>query len=249
MIRALLLRRIWLLGNNITSSLILSFLFPMIIFIFTNLAFRNILVDGKYDIEFDTWIYPSMVFLVSVYSIIPSIFRDLFDLRIHKKVLTYLSLTPFSKRFLISSFLMVSLVEGIIMSLISLLLYSFIIPYPFSLVETLALFLYLSIFILFLGNIFITVAILSDKSATYFISIFIIVFFILFGSGLVIALPFFPPSINNILLILPIVMIVDAMQSYLFSGFINWSLTLIPIFFSIGLLIINSILLRKKLRQ
>ena len=217
MIRALLLRRIWLLGNNITSSLILSFLFPMIIFIFTNLAFRNILVDGKYDIEFDTWIYPSMVFLVSVYSIIPSIFRDLFDLRIHKKVLTYLSLTPFSKRFLISSFLMVSLVEGIIMSLISLLLYSFIIPYPFSLVETLALFLYLSIFILFLGNIFITISILSDKSSTFFISIFILVFFILFGSGLVIALPFFPLSINNMLSILPIAIIVNSIQSHLFS--------------------------------
>ncbi|MBE77429.1 MAG: hypothetical protein CMG41_06805 [Candidatus Marinimicrobia bacterium] len=249
MIRALLLRRIWLLGNNITSSLILSFLFPMIIFIFTNLAFRNILVDGKYDIEFDTWIYPSMVFLVSVYSIIPSIFRDLFDLRIHKKVLTYLSLTPFSKRFLISSFLMVSLVEGIIMSLISLLLYSFIIPYPFSLVETLALFLYLSIFILFLGNIFITISILSDKSSTFFISIFILVFFILFGSGLVIALPFFPLSINNILSILPIAMIVNAMQSHLFSGFIDWPIILISILFIFGLLLINSILLRKKLRQ
>ena len=249
MIKALLLRRIWLLGNNITSSLILSFLFPMVIFIFTNLAFRNILIGGIYDIEFDTWIYPSMVFLVSGFSIIPSIFRDIFDLRIHKKVLTYLSLTPFSKRFIISSFLVVSFTEGIAMSLVSLLLYSFIIPYPFSLIETLALVFYLSIFILFLGNIFITVAILSDKSATYFISIFIIVFFILFGSGLVIALPFFPPSINNILSILPIVMIVNAMQSYLFSGFINWSLTFIPILFSIGLLIINSILLRKKLRQ
>ena len=249
MIRALLLRRIWLLGNNITSSLILSFLFPMTIFIFTNLAFRKILVNGIYDIKFDTWIYPSMVFLVSGFSIIPSIFRDLFDLRIHKKVLTYLSLSPFSKRFLISSFLVVSITEGIIMAIISLLLYSFIIPYPFNLVETLALVFYLSIFIMYLGNVFITVSILSDKSATFFVSIFIMIFFILFGSGLVIALPFFPPSINNILSLLPNVMIVSAMQSYLFSGFVNWPITLIPILLSLGLLIINSSLLRKKLRQ
>ena len=249
MIRALLLRTIWLLGNNITSSLILSFVFPMTIFIFTNLAFRKILVAGIYDIKFDTWIFPGMVFLVSGFSIIPSIFRDLFDLRIHKKVLTYLSLTPFSKRFIISSFLVISLIEGIIMSLVSLLLFSFIIPYPFSLVETLALVFYLSIFILLLGNIFITVSILSDKSATFFISIFIIVFFILFGSGLVISLPFFPPSISNIFSIFPIVMIVNAMQSHLFTGFINWPIILISILFSLGLLIINSILLRKKLRQ
>jgi len=249
LIRALLLRRIWLLGNNITSSVILSFLFPMIIFIFTNLAFRKILIDGLYDIKFDTWIYPSMVFLVSGFSIIPSIFRDLFDLRIHKKVLTYLSLTPFSKRFLISSFLVVSLAEGMIMGLLSLLIYSFIIPYPFSLVDTLALIFYLSIFILLLANIFITVSILSDKSATIFASIFIIIFFILFGSGLVIALPFYPTTLNNILSILPNVMIVNAMQSFIFSGFINWDITLIPIVVSLFLLIINSILLRKKLRQ
>ena len=249
MIRALLIRRVWLLGSNITSSVVLSFLFPMIIFIFINLAFRRVLVNVVYDIDFDTWIYPSMVILVSVLSIIPSIFRDLFDLRIHKKVLTYLSLTPYSKVFLISSFLLVSLIEGIIMALVSLLLYSFIIPYPFSLVETLALVFYLSIFILFLGNIFITISILSDKSSTFFISIFILVFFILFGSGLVIALPFFPLSINNILSILPIAMIVNAMQSHLFSGFIDWPIILISILFIFGLLLINSILLRKKLRQ
>ena len=249
MIRALLIRRVWLLGSNITSSVVLSFLFPMIIFIFINLAFRRVLVNVVYDIDFDTWIYPSMVILVSVLSIIPSIFRDLFDLRIHKKVLTYLSLTPYSKVFLISSFLLVSLIEGIIMALVSLLLYSFIIPYPFTLIETLSFFFYLSMMIIFLGNVFITLSILSDKSATFFISIFIIVFFILFGSGLVISLDFFPLSINNILSILPIAMIVSGMQSYLFSGFINWPITLMPILFSSTLLVINSILLRNKLRQ
>tara|TARA_Y100001970_G_C14054928_1_gene761023 strand:+ start:97 stop:846 length:750 start_codon:yes stop_codon:yes gene_type:complete len=249
LIRALLFRRIALLGNNITSSLILSFIFPMIIFIFINLSFRKVLINGIYDIKFDTWIYPSMVFLVSGFSIIPSIFRDLFDLRIHKKVLTYLSLSPFSKQFLIFCLLIVSLIEGIIMGLVSLLLYSFIIPYPFSFLETVALIFYLSIFILYLGNIFITVSVLSDKSATFFVSILIIVFFILFGSGLVISLPYFPPSIKAILSILPNVMIVNAMQSYLFSGFINWPITLIPILLSLGLLIINANLLRKKLRQ
>ena len=249
MIKALLFRRIWLLGNNITSTVVLSFLFPMIIFIFINLAFRRVLVNGVYNIDFDTWIYPSMVILVSVFSIIPSIFRDLFDLRIHKKVLTYLSLTPYSKVFLISSFLLVSLIEGIVMAFVSLLLYSFIIPYPFTLIETLSFLFYLSIIIILLGNIFIALSILSDKSVTFFVSIFIIIFFILFGSGLVISLDFFPLSIKNILSKMPITMIVDAMQSYLFSGFINWTITLIPILSISGLLIINSILLRKKLRQ
>ena len=244
-----MMRRIWLLGNNITSSLVLSFMFPLTIFIFTNLAFRNALVRSFYDITFDVWIYPSMVLLISGLSIIPSIFRDIFDLRIHKKVLTYLSLSPYSKRFIILSFLMVALIEGIIMSLGSILLFSFIITYPFGLIETIALLVYSSIFILVFGNILITISILADKSATFLISIIVLFFFILLGSGLIIELPFFPPSVNYILSIFPISMIVQAMQSYLFSGFINWPLTFSPLLFSIGLLIINSILLRNKLRQ
>ena len=244
-----MMRRIWLLGNNITSSLVLSFMLPLTIFIFTNLAFRNILIMSLYDVKFDTWIYPSMVLFVSGLSIIPSIFRDIFDLRIHKKVLTYLSLSPYSKRFIIFSFLMVALIEGIIMSLGSILLFSFIVPYPFGLIETIVLLVYSSIFILVFGNILITVSILADKSATFLLSIIILFFFILLGSGLIIELPFFPPSVNYILSIFPISMIVKAMQSYLFSGFINWPLIFFPLLFSIGLLIINSILLRNKLRQ
>ena len=244
-----MIRRIWLLGNNITSSLVLSFMLPLTVFIFTNLAFRNVLIMSLYDIKFDTWIYPSMVLFVSGLSIIPSIFRDIFDLRIHKKVLTYVSLSPYSKRFIIFSFLMVALIEGIIMSLGSILLFSFIIPYPFGLIETIVLLVYSSIFILVFGNILITISILADKSATFLLSIVILFFFILLGSGLIIELSFFPPSVNYILSIFPISMTVQAMQSHLFSGFINWPLIFSPLLFSIGLLIINSILLRNKLRQ
>ena len=144
---------------------------------------------------------------------------------------------------------MVALIEGIIMSLGSILLFSFIITYPFGLIETIALLVYSSIFILVFGNILITISILADKSATFLISIIVLFFFILLGSGLIIELPFFPPSVNYILSIFPISMIVQAMQSYLFSGFINWPLTFSPLLFSMGLLIINSILLRNKLRQ
>jgi len=244
-----MIRRIWLFRNNVISSLILSFVFLLTIFIFANLSFRNVLVISLYDIKFDTWIYPSMVLLVSGLSIIPSIFRDIFDLRIHKKVLTYLSLSPYSKRFIIFSFLVVALIEGIIMGLGSLLLFSFIIPYPFGLIETVALLVYSSIFILVFGNILITISILSDKSATFLLSIVILFFFILLGSGLIIELPFFPSSVNYLLSISPISMIVQAMQSYLFSGFINLSFTFFPILFTTVLLLINSILLRNKLRQ
>ena len=249
MIKALLTRRIWLLINHLTSTVVLSFILPIIVFIFTNLAFRNILVNSVYDINFNVWIYPSMIFLVSSICIIPSIFRDIFDLRIHKKVLTYLSISPWSKQSLVSSILVVSLVEAFSIALFSIMLYSFIIAHPFNFLETIALLIYLLIYILAFGNIIITISILSDKSATFLLSLMIIFLVTLFGSGLIIELNFFPSSISYLLSISPISMIVSAMQSYLYSGFIDWGLTILPFLMSIGILLINSALIRNKLRQ
>jgi ABC-type polysaccharide/polyol phosphate export permease len=77
----------------------------------------------------------------------------------------------------------------------------------------------------------------------------ILLFFTLFGSGLIIELNFFPSSISYLLSISPISMIVSAMQSYLYSGFIDWGLTILPFLMSIGILLINSALIRNKLRQ
>ena len=249
MIKALLLRRIWLLGNNLTSSIVILFLFPLTIFIFTNLAFRKIPIVGLYDVDFDIWIYPSMIFLVTGLSILPSIFRDVFDLRVHNKMLSYLSLSPYSKRYMIFSFSIVSLVESIIVGFIAIILFSSIIPYPFGFIKTFGFIFYFSIYTFLLSNVFIMISILSDKLSTIFISLFAFIFFMLFGSGLIISPNFYPPSINATLSFLPLVMCVKSMQSYLFSGFFNLILTMIPIFTSVVLLIINSILLRNKLSQ
>lgn len=249
MIRALLLRRAWLLRNNLTSSVVILFLFPLSIFIFTNLAFKKIPIIGFYDTEFDIWIYPSMIFLVTGLCILPSIFRDIFDLRVHKKVLSYLSLSPYSKRYMILSLSIVSVVESLIFGLFSIILFSILIPYPFGLIKTIGFIFYFGIYIFLLSNIFITIAVLSDKLSTILISVFAFIFFLLFGSGLIISPSFYPPSMESLLSLLPLAMIVKAMQSYLFSGFINWVFTVIPSLTSLLLLGLNSILIRNKLRQ
>ncbi len=249
MIRALLLRRAWLLRNNLTTSVVILFLFPLSIFIFINLAFRKVPAIGLYDIEFDVWIYPSMIFLVTGLCILPSIIRDLFDLRVHKKVLSYSSLSPHSKRYMILSFSLVSIVESLIFGLVSIILFSALIPYPFGFIKTIGFIFYFSIYIFLLSNVFITIAILSDKLSTILISVFSFIFFLLFGSGLIIGPSFYPPSLESLLSVLPLSMVIKAMQSYLFSGFINWIFTVIPFLTSLFLLSLNSIFIRNKLRQ
>ena len=249
MIRALLLRRVWLLGNNLTTSVVILFLFPLSIFIFTNLAFRKVPSIGLYDIEFDVWIYPSMIFLVTGLCILPSIFRDVFDLRVHKKVLSYLSLSPHSKRYMILSFSIVSVIESLIFGLVSIILFSALIPYPFSLIKTAGFIFYFSIYIFLLSNVFITIAILSDKLSTILIAVFAFIFFLIFGSGLIISPSFYPPLLETLLSVLPLTMVIKGMQSYLFSGFINWVFIVMPFLTSLLLLSLNSILIRNKLRQ
>tara|TARA_Y100001958_G_C21111357_1_gene458194 strand:+ start:147 stop:896 length:750 start_codon:yes stop_codon:yes gene_type:complete len=249
LIRALLLRRAWLLANNLTTSVVILFLFPLSIFIFTNLALRKVPSIGLYDIEFDVWIYPSMILLVTGLCILPSIFRDVFDLRVHKKVLSYLSLSPHSKRYMILSFSIVSVVESIIFGLVSIILFSVFIPYPFGFIKTVGFIFYFSLYIFLLSNIFITISVLSDKLSTILISVFAFIFFLLFGSGLIISPSFYPPSLESSLSLLPLAMLIKAMQSYLFSGFINWFFTVIPFLTSLLLLSLNSFLIRNKLRQ
>ena len=147
MINAFIYRRYSLLKNSLLSTLFVFFCSPLLIFIFVNLVFRKVLVNNYYDISFDVWIYPSMIFIISSFSILPSIFRDLYDLRIHQKLLTYISLSPYSKSVTIFSFLVISLLEGFVMGVFSLGLFSIILVFPFDITKTIVLIGYLLIFI------------------------------------------------------------------------------------------------------
>ena len=150
---------------------------------------------------------------------------------------------------MILSFSIVSVVESLIFGLVSIILFSTLIPYPFGFIKTIGFIFYFSIYIFLLSNVFITIAILSDKLSTILISVFAFILFLIFGSGLIIRTIFFPPSLEISISALPLAMVIKAMQSYLFSGFINWIFTVIPFLTSLLLLSLNSMLIRNKLRQ
>ena len=73
---------------------------------------------------------------------------------------------------------------------------------------------------------------------------FAFIFFLLFGSGLIISPSYYPSSLESLLSVLPLAMVIKSMQSYLFSGFINWIFTVIPLLTGLLLLSLNSILIR-----
>ena len=154
MIRALLIRRIWLWKNRILSGLILLFAFPLFVFVMINLSFRKILIRSISDIPFDEWVYPGMVFFVAAFAVFPIIYRDFFDLRIHRKVLVNIALSPYSKLKMISSYLCVSTIEALVLGITAMVVYAFIIPFPFTIIQLISMVFYLILFTIILGNIF-----------------------------------------------------------------------------------------------
>ena len=249
MIRALLIRRIWLWKNRILSGLILLFSFPLFIFVMINLSFRKILIRSISDIPFDEWVYPGMVFFVAAFTVFPIIYRDFFNLRIHRKVLVNISLSPYSKLTMISSYLFVSTLEALLLSITAMTIYAFIIPFPFTMIQLISMVFYLILFTMILANIFITLSVTVNSPTTYIMLAFIIFFLVIFGSGLIIEFGFFPMTFEKVLVWLPLSIPARALRFILLTGMIEWTLTV----FSLALCTIwslcNAILLRGKLRQ
>ena len=124
MILALLKRRLWLWQNRLIPSLILLLAMPVILFALVNLSLKNIMGHSLSGVPFELWVIPGLIFVISSVGLFPLLYRDFFDLRVHQKVLVHVALAPYRKRMLIGGYLIVAGIEAMILSLISLVLFS-----------------------------------------------------------------------------------------------------------------------------
>ena len=107
----------------------------------------------------------------------------------------------------------------------------------------------LSIYLFILGNAIVTCSLLID-SITLFASISLYLFSIIFfGSGFIIELGLFPYKIFTILSIQPFSIPFQVLQLFLEKHMVDWDKIIILLFLFGFWLIMNSILLRKKLNQ
>ena len=249
MIRALLLRRIWLWKNRLMPSMISIFILPIILFIIISTSLGNIIVNSLTSIPFNKWFIPGILFIIGSISIFPPLFRDFYILRIDRKMLTHISMAPFSKKKIILSYLMLSVFEALIIIFINAIIFAFFLEFNFSLSEYLMIIIQLSIYLLILGNAIVTCSLLID-SITLFASISLYLFSIIFfGSGFIIELGLFPYKIFTILSIQPFSIPFQVLQLFLEKHMVDWDKIIILLFLFGFWLIMNSILLRKKLNQ
>jgi hypothetical protein len=200
-------------------------------------------------IPFELWVIPGFIFIISSMGLIPLIYRDFFDLRVHRKVLAHVVLAPYRKRMMIFGYLIVSAIEAIILGVISIGIFSAISSFPLSVIETLFMMVCLGLYLLLLGNLLISMGLLIDTVTTFSMMIFITFIFILFGNGFIIEFGFFPTGVDSFLKWQPISIPFQALQLFINTKFIDWQMLAYPLVLVLFWVIANTKILKWKLRH
>ncbi len=249
MISTLLIRRFWIIKNRFFTTLGLLLILPIFLNVIINLPFKRLVVNPLWNIPHEQWIYPGLTIIVVVMMMIPSVSRDLFDLRIHKKLLPALTLTPISKSVYLYIFLLTVLIETLIYTILVMTVYSIIIAPGFGALDYLLMFPFILLFIALGANILITLSLIVNKTTLYNLLMLTFFLFIVFASGTIIEFEYFPEVIGNILRYLPTGQIMQSLRMALFSGVINWLILLSALVTIILWAFLNGILFKKRLTK
>ena len=198
---------------------------------------------------FELWVIPGFIFIISSMGLFPLIYRDFFELRVHRKVLVHVALAPYRKRIVICGYLIVSGIEAIILGLISICIFSAISSFPLSVIETLFMIVCLGLYLLLLGNLLISMGLLIDTVTKFSLMTFITFIFILFGNGFIIEFGFFPTVIDSFLKWQPISIPFQAFQLFKNTKFIDWQMLVYPLVLVLLWVIVNTKILKWKLRH
>ncbi|MFC1593510.1 hypothetical protein ACFL3O_01080 [Candidatus Neomarinimicrobiota bacterium] len=249
MISTLLKRRFWIIKKRIFSTLGLLLILPIFLNIVINLPFKRLVVNPLWNIPHEQWIYPGLTIIVVIMMMIPSVYRDLFDLRIHKKLLPTLTLTPISKSMYLYSFLITIIIETVLYTILVMVVYSILIVPGFAVLDYLIMLPFFLLFIALGANILITLSLVVDKTTLNNLLMLMFFLFIVFASGTVVEFEYFPEIIGNVLRYLPTGQIMQSLRMSLFSGVINWLIVLSALVTIIMWAYLNGIIFKKRLTK
>jgi len=236
------------LGQKI-SLIALAFIVPFILSIVTVFGTKNIIIQSINGQPYEVWVLPGLMMFMSAVLITPLIYRDFFDLRIHNKALIPMTLAPIRKSTIILGILFSALLEVIVIIIIGLGIYSIIFPQAVAIEQVGFIIMYSIIFALLYGNIIILLSLFTERISVFMSALLTTLISIMFACGLFIEFPFFPNSMSSVFQYLPLSMVSVACRSILFIGSFDTFNTLTPLAVTIILIVINSFLLKQKMKQ
>ena len=231
------------------STIAFVVLIPLLLHITLTMVMKNIFIYSLDKIPYEIWVFPGIVLLVSILSAYAVLYRDLFDLRIHKKSFISITLAPYSKFYLVGGFLLTAIVESLIYGILSMIILSFLLSQSLHWYSYIAIPLYGFTFLFLFVNLLLTISILSERITTFLSMIVILFFFMIFGTGILFEFEFYPKILGTVLTYNPFSLILSELRGFLFSNHINWIWILVPILTGFVWTWINGFILKRTLKQ
>ncbi len=222
---------------------------PSLLFISTVLGIKNIIVQSINEQPYELWALPGLILFLGALLITPLLYRDFFDLRIHEKALVPMTLTPVQKSTIIMGLLFSSALEVLCMQIIGLGIYSVIFPGIVTLKNSIYIIIYGLFFTLLYGNFIIFLSMLTQQITIFISAVLVFLVIIFFISGIAFELDFFPITLHEVFKYLPLGMIVAGLHSLLFLNRFDMLNAVIPGLWIVLLIILNSLILKWKMKQ
>ena len=246
---AFLIRRFWLLRQRLISTASLVLVLPIIVFLTISIGMKSIIMETMGNISYEEWVYPGLIMLINTIIITPIIFRDFYFLRLESQTLVTLSLSPLSKFQIVIYLIFSAIIEGVILSMVSIFILLYLMEISIGILSLIYIIIAVSLFSLIISNAFTTLSLSTHRINHIFLGASIITLFIIFSSQLLIEFEFYPKSLIDIFKLLPTSMISNWYRSMVFQGEFNVDLFFIPL--TIGMLwtFLNSMLMKRVLKQ
>ncbi len=231
------------------TTLSILLLVPSVLTIVMVLGTKNIIVKSINGQPYELWVTSGIMMFLSAVLISPLIYRDFFDLRIHNKALVRMTLAPLRKSTIILGIQLSALVEVMIVIIVSLGLYNFIFPGTVSLRSAMIILAYCALFSILYSNIIILLSLCTERISVFMSALLTTLIVVLFSSELIVEYGFFPVSLINVFEYLPLSMVSVACRSILFINSFDFLNTFLPVVIIIFLVALNSMLLKRKMKQ
>ena len=237
------------MGHRPMMTFSFMVILPLLLHISITMVMKNILVRSLDQIPYELWIFPGIILIIASMSTFSMIYRDLFDLRIHKKSFLPMTLAPYSKTHLILGFLITSIVETTVYVIVAMAVLTVFLPSPFDISTYFIILIFTFLYTFIVGNIIITFSVVTDRISIYLSSLITMFLIILFGTGILVEFEFYPKTISVILSNFPLSMFLSSLREIIFFNRIDWFQIFIPILVAIGWTWVNGYLLKRKLNQ
>ena len=237
------------MGHRPMMTFSFMVILPLLLHISITMVMKNILVRSLDQIPYELWIFPGIILIIASMSTFSMIYRDLFDLRIHKNSFLPMTLAPYTKTQFIFGFLITSIVETTIYVIVAMAVLTIFLPTPFHISTYFIILIFTFFYTFIIGNIIITFSVVTDRISIYLSILLTMFLIILFGTGILVEFEFYPKTIGIILSNFPLSMFLSSLRELIFFNRIDWLQIFIPIMVAIGWTWVNGYLLKRKLKQ